>query len=118
MFIAKLLVELIGPGEIIWHGPLVARGDFHHVLAWPQPVSIQALIQDEILGLDQRLGEIHRIGHDTDMRQVIAVPNYLPGTNQFNKEFRDKHKIPEIAQRGGAETMYPEFRLKLNGAAK
>jgi len=51
-------------------------------------------------------------------RDKGAVPNYLPGTNQFNKEFRDKHKIPEIAQRGGAETMYPEFRLKLNGAAK
>jgi hypothetical protein len=51
-------------------------------------------------------------------REKGAVPHYLPGANQFNKEFRDKHGIPEIAQRGGAETMYPEFRLKLNGAPK
>jgi hypothetical protein len=51
-------------------------------------------------------------------REKGAVPHYLPGMNQFNKEFRDKHNIPEIAQRGGAETMYPEFRLKLNGASK
>src|SRR5262249_27616168 len=43
-------------------------------------------------------------------REKGAVPHYLPGTNQFNKEFRDKHKIPEIAQRAGADTMYPEFR--------
>ena len=34
------------------------------------------------------------------------------------KEFREKHNIPEIAQRGGAETMYPEFRLKLSGAGR
>jgi len=51
-------------------------------------------------------------------REKGAVPHYLPGMNQFNQEFRDKHKIPEIAQRGGAETMYPEFRLKLEGAGK
>jgi hypothetical protein len=29
------------------------------------------------------------------------------------EEFAIKHKIPVEATRGGAETMYPEFRAKL-----
>ena len=44
-----------------------------------------------------------------------AVPHYLPGTNAFLKEFQDKNHLPEIAQRGGAETMYPEFAKRLTG---
>ena len=35
------------------------------------------------------------------------VPNFLPGTNPFLSEFATKHKIPEKAARGGADTMYP-----------
>jgi cyclase len=35
------------------------------------------------------------------------VPNFLPGTNPFLKEFAMRHAIPEKAARGGAETMYP-----------
>jgi hypothetical protein len=41
------------------------------------------------------------------------VPHYLPGENPFLHEYRDRHKIPEIGTRGGAETMYPEFIEKL-----
>jgi len=37
----------------------------------------------------------------------------LPGTNVFLKEFPQKYGIPEQAARGGAETMYPEYRLRL-----
>ena len=37
------------------------------------------------------------------------VPSYQLGENTFLKEFRDRFKLPEIATRGGAETMYPEF---------
>ena len=42
-----------------------------------------------------------------------AVPHVMPGTNPAMQEFRDRNKVPEIAQRGGPETMYPEFRDKL-----
>jgi hypothetical protein len=42
-----------------------------------------------------------------------VVPHYMPGTNAFLKEFQDKARVPEIAQRGGAETMYPEFQAKV-----
>jgi hypothetical protein len=46
-----------------------------------------------------------------------AVPNYLPGQNPFVSEFATKYKIPVEAALGGAETMYPEYRLKLKHAA-
>jgi hypothetical protein len=42
-----------------------------------------------------------------------AVPHHLPGTNTFLTEFTERHGIPAEAARGGAETMYPEYRLKL-----
>jgi hypothetical protein len=42
-----------------------------------------------------------------------AVPHYLPGQNRFLKEFAAQFKLPEAAVRGGAATMYPEFRANL-----
>jgi hypothetical protein len=44
------------------------------------------------------------------------VPAYMPGENPFLGEFRKRHNLPEVATRGGAETMYPEFAQKLKGA--
>jgi hypothetical protein len=41
------------------------------------------------------------------------VPHHLPGTNAFLGEFPAKYHVPEEAARGGAETMYPEYKLKL-----
>jgi hypothetical protein len=45
-----------------------------------------------------------------------VVPNHLPGENPFLKEFSDRYGVPFEATRGGAETMYPEYRKKLKGA--
>jgi len=42
-----------------------------------------------------------------------TVPNHLPGTNTFLSEFADSHGLPRQAVRGGAQTMYPEYRLTL-----
>jgi hypothetical protein len=42
-----------------------------------------------------------------------AVPHFLPGANPYLAEFAIKHQLPLEATRGGAETMYPEFRQKL-----
>ena len=42
-----------------------------------------------------------------------AVPHYLPGTNPYLKEFATWYGITYDATRGGAETMYPEYRSKL-----
>jgi hypothetical protein len=47
-------------------------------------------------------------------RKDGEVPNYLPGENPFLKEYETAHPmVPYEAARGGAETMYPEYRLKL-----
>ena len=39
-----------------------------------------------------------------------AVPHYLPGENRFLGEFTAEFKLSDQAARGGAATMYPEFR--------
>jgi hypothetical protein len=39
-----------------------------------------------------------------------TVPHYLPGANPFLHEMADWYGLPFKAVRGGAETMYPEFR--------
>jgi len=46
-------------------------------------------------------------------RPIGTVPSHLPGTNAFLHEFADMHHLPFEATRGGAETMYPEYQLKL-----
>jgi hypothetical protein len=46
-------------------------------------------------------------------RPMGVVPHHLPGTNTFLTEFSTKYKLPPQAVRGGAETMYPEYRTKI-----
>jgi cyclase len=46
-----------------------------------------------------------------------VIPHHLPGANPFLTEFADRHGVPREAARGGAETMYPEYRQKLAGKA-
>jgi len=41
------------------------------------------------------------------------VPAYLPGEHPFKGEFEKAHRLPEMAIRGGPETMYPEFQPKV-----
>ena len=45
------------------------------------------------------------------------VPHYLPGQSPFFGEFAKKHGIPVDATRGGAETMYPEYVLKMKNSS-
>jgi hypothetical protein len=41
------------------------------------------------------------------------IPHYLPGTNPYTTEFAIRHGLPVEATRGGAATMYPDFKEKL-----
>lgn len=41
------------------------------------------------------------------------VPHFLPGQNPYLNEFAQELGLPLEAARGGAETMYPEYRKKL-----
>lgn len=43
----------------------------------------------------------------------VEVPHYLPGQNPFVNEFATQSGIPLEAVLGGAETMYPEYVMKL-----
>jgi hypothetical protein len=53
------------------------------------------------------------------IRPKGAIPHHLPGTNPFLEEYSKAHGVPAEAARGGAETMYPEYRKKMkSGAAK
>lgn len=47
-----------------------------------------------------------------------AVPHYLPGTNPDLNELNKTKSVPTFALRGGAETMYPEYRKRLKEAYK
>ena len=53
-----------------------------------------------------------QIVEEIDRRQGV-VPHHLPGKNSFLLEFPIKYGLPAEAARGGAETMYPEYQLKL-----
>jgi hypothetical protein len=46
-----------------------------------------------------------------------AVPHHLPGTNPWLREFAEFYGLPVDAARGGAETMYPEYRSKMGQPA-
>jgi hypothetical protein len=50
-------------------------------------------------------------------REQGYVPHHLPGSNTFLREFAEKHTLPFEPTRGGAETMYPEYMLKLKDMA-
>ncbi len=46
-------------------------------------------------------------------RPTGTVPHHLPGTNPFLTEFARWYGLPEDAVRGGAETLYPEYKSKI-----
>jgi glyoxylase-like metal-dependent hydrolase (beta-lactamase superfamily II) len=45
-----------------------------------------------------------------------VVPHHLPGQNPFLNEFPEKFGVAPDAARGGAETMYPEYRWRAKPA--
>ena len=50
---------------------------------------------------------------DEVVRPKGAIPHHLFGTNPFLGEFAAAHQVPPEAARGGAETLYPEYKAKL-----
>ena len=57
-----------------------------------------------------------QIVEEIDRPQGV-VPNHLPGRNPYLLEFPAKYGVPADAARGGAETMYPEYRLNQKAPA-
>ncbi|MEQ1759591.1 MAG: MBL fold metallo-hydrolase [Vicinamibacterales bacterium] len=56
------------------------------------------------------------VGEEIDRAEGV-IPHHLPGTNPYLVEFAEREKIPTVAARGGAQTMYPEYMLVLKGRA-
>lgn len=81
----------------------------------------EPFVQSENWVLDPNMQQI--AGPKCESVEEIAgrkpgyVPHILPGENTALKEFPIKFGIPPEAARGGAETMYPEYRKKLKIAA-
>jgi hypothetical protein len=49
---------------------------------------------------------------DNQLGEKYRVPHYLPGENPYLTESAVKYKVPEEASRGGADTLYPEWRAE------
>jgi len=72
---------------------------------------------------------IRTTDYELDLHQLVApypcgvveevdrpkgyVPSWMPGTNPDLEEFANKYDLPFDATRGGAQTMYPDYRLKM-----
>lgn len=44
--------------------------------------------------------------------EKYRVPHYLPGENPYLTESAFKYKVPQEGSRGGADTLYPEWRTR------
>ena len=66
------------------------------------------------LSLTQQLGGYSCIpAEEITNRKEGYVPHYLPGKNPFLLNATARYGVPEMAAKGGPETMYPEFAAKL-----
>ena len=80
----------------------------------------EPFIQSTDFPLDMHLQDVPQlceIEEETD-RPKGSVPHRLPGTTTDSARFAAKHGIPVEAARGGAETMYPEYRKKLKQSSQ
>ena len=50
-------------------------------------------------------------------RPEEQIPHYLFGKNPFLREFADKNRMPLLAALGGAQTLHPEFEVRLKDTA-
>jgi len=70
--------------------------------------------QTWVLDPGQRMGrDICEYGDEVPRERKDYVPNHLPGTNPFLHEVADWYGLPYQVTRGGAETLYPEYRSKM-----
>jgi len=107
------------PGYGKWEGNILTATTTHLKAGWIRrnrvPRSERATLtehwirHDNYLTIDPFLCEaVVEVAHPNGY-----VPHHLPGANPFLSEFSAKYELPQEAVRGGAETMYPEYQLRL-----
>lgn len=74
-------------------------------------VSVQAATESSIPGKPQV--QCSPTVEVAGYANIGTVPNWLPGSNPSVNDETERLHIPQIAAMGGAETMYPEFRKRL-----
>jgi glyoxylase-like metal-dependent hydrolase (beta-lactamase superfamily II) len=105
--------------HFIRHGDIMT-----HVTILTDPVYLtEPLIKTENFVLDLHATNGQWVYHcryvdEIEGRKKGQVDNYLPGENPFLKEFSDRFKLPYEAVRGGAETMYPEYKRAMTASKK
>jgi hypothetical protein len=99
--------------HFIRHGNIMS-----HLIVWTDPVYLsEPLIRSEEFVLQERtagnwLWPCEYVDEIID-RPHSAVPNYLPGKSPFEGDFAYRYGVPVEAAKGGAETTYPEYQMKL-----
>ena len=104
--------------HFVRNGDVLTRMSVTHdpvYLTEPLVKSEDFVLSPRTLGAQNFLYECHPVVEVAN-RPKGDVPAYQLGENGFLKEFRDRYHLPDIAVRGGAETMYPEFADKLKQA--
>jgi hypothetical protein len=79
----------------------------------------ERLVRSQTWALDpgQRMGNNPCEYVPEDPAPQGTVPAYLPGTNPYLREFAERYGLPQSGVRGGADTIYPEFRLHMEKPA-
>jgi hypothetical protein len=104
--------------HFIRHGNIMT-----HLIVWTDPVYLsEPLIRSEDFVLQERtsgnwLWPCEYVDEILD-RPHSAVPNYLPGKSPFEGDFAYRYGVPVEAAKGGAETTYPEYQIKLRTLPK
>jgi hypothetical protein len=94
-----------------------------HLIVWTDPVYLsEPLLRSEDFVLQDRtagnwLWPCEYVDEILD-RPHSAVPNYLPGRSPFDGDFAYRYGVPLEAAKGGAETTYPEYQIKLRTLPK
>ena len=104
--------------HFIRHGNILS-----HLIIWTDPVYLsEPLIRSEDFVLQERtsgnwLWPCEYVDEILD-RPHSAVPSYLPGRSPFEGDFAYRYGVPVEAAKGGAETTYPEYQIKLRTLPK
>jgi hypothetical protein len=104
--------------HFIRHGNILS-----HLIIWTDPVYLsEPLIRSEEFVLQERtagnwLWPCEYVDEIID-RPHSAVPSYLPGQSPFEGDFAYRYGIPVEAAKGGAETTYPEYQIRLRTLPK
>ena len=104
--------------HFIRHGNIMS-----HLIVWTDPVYLsEPLIRSEEFVLQERtagnwLWPCEYVDEIVD-RPHSAVPSYLPGKSPFDGDFAYRYGVPVEAAKGGAETTYPEYQIKLRTLPK